>query len=288
MPELPEVETTVAGLKGKIIKKTITDAWTDAPKIIKGFRRFSDFKKIIEGKRIENISRIGKNIIIDLSGDYILLIHQKMTGHLLLGKWVLEKEKWKPLCKGPLEDPINLYIHLMLLLNDGSMIALSDLRKFAKVELKRRKEILPLKGVGPDPLNKEMNFSKFREILKKKNGKIKKVLMDQSAISGIGNIYADEILWEAKIHPLKEIKDLEDKEIETIFLLSRTILKKAIKLKGDSMSDYRLVDGKKGGYQNFHKAYRREGKPCLFCKEKIKRIKINNRSAHFCPRCQKL
>ncbi len=283
MPELPEVENTVLGLKKEIIGKTIISAWTDTPNIIKKPKNFSLFKKKIAQKKVKDILRKGKNIVFVLSEDSFLLVHMKMTGHFLFSKWQLEDEKWIPKEEGPMNDKMNLFIRVVFFFEDDTMLALSDLRKFAKIEFLEKE---PQIDIGPDIL--KISFKDFFKALKKEKRKIKQVLMDQKIISGIGNIYSDEILFKSKIHPFKSSSLLEEKEVRLIFQSAKEILDRAIKLKGDSMSDYRLVDGKKGNYQKEHKVYRREKEPCPVCKEKIKRVKLQGRSAHFCPKCQLL
>ncbi|MDD5638630.1 MAG: DNA-formamidopyrimidine glycosylase [Candidatus Pacebacteria bacterium] len=290
MPELPEVETTIRQLKTKVLNRTFVDFWTDTPKIIKKPKNINDFKKQIIGKKILNLRRKGKNIIFDLSENKSLLIHQKLTGHLLFGEWKLLNNKWVPVKKNALAEKINSYIHLLFVFDNNKMMALSDLRKFAKVELWDKDKLENsdvFKKIGIDPMDKNFTFKKFKEILKNKKGPIKKILMNQEIIAGIGNIYSDEILWDSKIHPLTKISSLEDKELKKIYLSIKKILKKAIKLKGESFSDYRLPSGEKGGFDKERKVYRRENQQCFRCKNLIKRVKINNRSAYFCPFCQK-
>lgn len=312
MPELPEVETTVKDLNIKVLNRTFIDVWTDFPKMIRlrrgcdgqinpirdkflnGVKKSKDFQKFrqeIKGKKIQNIWRRGKNILFDLSRNKTLLIHQKLTGHLLLGKWKKEKKRWKAATPGPLaEDPTNRFLHLIFWLDDGKMLALSDLRKFAKIELWNSNEFKKseeFKSLGPEPLEKYFTLKRFKEILNDKKGKIKQVLMDQTVIAGIGNIYSDEILWAVKIHPFKKTSKLSEPDLKRIYQAMQKILKKAIKLKGDSAQDYRLITGERGGYQNIQKVYRQEGKPCSRCGTKIKRVKLAGRSAHYCPKCQK-
>lgn len=305
MPELPEVQTTIRGLKSKVLGRTFVDVWSDWEKIVKKPKNFHFFKKELKGKKINKIWRRAKNIIFDLSGGpalsraegYSLLIHQKMTGHLLYGEWKLKSGRWKPKTKGPLEDPQNKFIHLLFWLDNGKMLALSDLRKFAKVELQKTKELLEskeLKGLGPEPLEKSFTFKRFKEMLtlrqaqgKKRKGKIKQVLMDQTVIAGIGNIYSNEALWWAKIHPEKDIAKLNEKELKLLYQAIKKVLKLGIKLGGESFSDYRKPDGLKGGFDTERKAYKREGQKCHRCGAKIKRIKFSGRSAFFCPHCQK-
>lgn len=292
MPELPEVETTVRSLKSNVLGLKIKDVWTDFKKMVKKPSSFKEFRKDLKGKEIKGVRRRGKNILIDLSSNKVLLIHQKMTGHLLFGKWVLKKGKWFSKIGGPLrDDSHNRFLHLIFFLEKNKHLALSDLRKFAKIELWDKNKLENsenFKKLGPEPLERAFTFSKFKQVLgKRKKGKIKQVLMDQKIIAGIGNIYSDEILWEAKINPFRDIKTLKEKELKEVYKAIKKILKKGIKVKGDSISDYRKVDGTKGGFGVLEKVYRREGKKCKRCKSQIKRKKIGGRSAHFCPKCQK-
>ena len=272
MPELPEVQTTVNGLKKKIKGLTITGVWTDWPKYLK-----KGFAKEITGRKILKVWRIGKNIIFDLSGRKIMLIHQKMTGHLLYGKWRDEK--------------VNSYIHLIFSLSNGEKLALSDLRKFAKilaVDKKDFKNLKDIKNIGPDPLAPNFKSGDFKKLIAGKRGPIKKILMDQNIVSGIGNIYADEILFVAKINPLARVEKLNDEKLNKIFKAIKKILKKAVKLRGTSTYDYRDTAGKPGHYGEARLAYQRNGGKCPNrCGGIIKKVKIGGRSAHFCPICQK-
>ena len=289
MPELPEVETIVRGLNQKVRNRTFLDVWTDSPKTVRK-PSFEIFKKELKGKKIQNVWRRAKNILFDLSGGKILLVHQKMTGHLLYGKWEFKDKKWIAKNKGPLkDDPMNRFLHLVFTLDNGFQLALSDLRKFAKIELWNDEDFRKseyLKNLGLEPLDKSFTFKKFKEVFTNKKGKIKIVLLDQSVIAGIGNIYADEILWETKIHPLRNVSQLSESDFKNIYRAIRKILQKAVKLRGSSLSDFRDLAGEKGTFGKIIKAYRREGLPCFRCKTKLKRIKINARSSCFCPQCQ--
>lgn len=295
MPELPEVETTVRDLKKKVLGRTFIDVWTDFQKMIKKPKDFKDFQKEIKGRKIENIRRRGKNILIDLSGSKTLLIHQKLTGHLLIGNWKLDAthpppfRNWKSLKIGPLQEKINTYIHLMFWLSGNLMLALSDLRKFAKVELLNKEDLKKeLSSLGPEPLDKSFTFEKFKKaLLKRQKGKIKQVLMDQTVIAGIGNIYSDETLWKAKIHPFRDVSKLSEEELKKIYQSMKKILEEAIEVKGESISDFRRISGEKGGFDPLRKVYRKEGEKCNRCGTIIKRVKLAGRSVHFCPSCQK-
>jgi formamidopyrimidine-DNA glycosylase len=289
MPELPEVETIVGDLKKNILGLTIQDIWYDWKKQFRLPKDPREFKKIVAGRKITGLRRRAKNILIDLSGSRLLLIHQKMTGHLLMGKWKIDKNKPVSLLRGPLREKVNDYIHLIFYLSGGKELALSDLRKFAKVMAGPRKTIenLPdLAGLGSEPLDKNFGISKFRDLIHKERRPIKQVLMDQNVIAGIGNIYSDEILWKAKIFPLKKADKLSAARLGKIFRAMKTILRKAIRLRGTSTSDFRDPAGREGRYTFARKVYRREGKPCPRCQTAIKRVKIGGRSTHFCPSCQ--
>ncbi len=292
MPELPEVETAVRELRKKLIGKKISRAWTDFTRPPKHPTSWDGFKKKIKGREIKDVRRRAKNILIDLSGGKVLLIHQKMTGHLLTGKWSLRDGEWVAEKPGPLrEDPRNQFLHLIFFFNDGSQAALSDLRKFSKVELWDRGTLENSQGfkeLGPEPLDKGFTFKKFNEALdKKKNLEIKKVLMDQGVIAGIGNIYASEILWKARVYPFEKVGNLKKKELKAVFSAVKEILKKGIDLKGASYSEFRRTGGTKGQFQEQGRVYDREGEPCPQCGGIVVRKKQGGRSTYFCPRCQK-
>jgi len=288
MPELPEVETTVRDLQKKVLRRAFIDVWTDFGETIGKPKDFEEFKKELIGNKIKNIRRRAKFILFDLSGGKTLLIHQKLTGHLLLGKWRRKDNKWLA-SSPPLLEKINTYIHLLFTLDNGEMLALSDLRKFAKVELwdtGKLAESEEMKKLGPEPLEKDFTFEKFKEILKGRKGRIKQVLMNQEVVAGIGNIYSDEILFEAKVNPFKSVPKLTLEELKRIYKFIIKVLKKGIELRGESMIDWRNFRGRKGSYDKYRKVYRREGERCFRCRTIILRKKIGSRSAHFCPQCQ--
>lgn len=302
MPELPEVETIVRDLRKKIIGRKIKSVWFDSPrqifiqKISSGLRlarapKLGDFEKQIKGLKIIDVQRRAKNILIYFTDGKMMLIHQKMTGHLLYGKWKIIAKKPQSLLEGALSERVNDFIHLIIYFDNGWQLGLSDMRKFAKVVFGDKTEIENLKELrelGPEPLERNFDFKKFKEAVGNKTGKIKQVLMDPYIIAGIGNIYSDDILWEAKIHPFQSAKTLKDLELKRIFLAIKKILTQAVKLRGTSFSDYRDVEGKKGYYVEKLRVYQREGEKCFRCRGIIKRIKMGSRSAHFCSKCQVL
>ncbi len=308
MPELPEVETIARGLNRDLKGREIIGLWTDWPKYFKSHKSEPAFRKHVVGKKITGVTRRAKNILIhlreSLGKEYLMLIHQKMSGHLMVGRWLKVKnekdykklpeewigQKWVPdPPRGPFTDSKNRFIRLIFFLRGGEMLALSDLRRFAKVICGLKEEILhlpELENLGPEPLEREFTYKKFLGVLDKQKRPLKQVLMDPYTISGIGNIYADEILWFSKIHPKRIFESLSEKEKKNLWKAIKFILKKALKLRGTSIDDYRDHKGKRGSYNLVRFVYQREGEPCKRCGKKILRIKLAGRSAHFCPHCQ--
>ena len=314
MPELPEVTTTVNGLQKRLPRLIIKDVWTDLAKkkvsrkdfeqTIKSEKFFNEFKKKIIGQKVISVKRRAKNILIHISGGHTIIIHMKMTGHLLFGEYkkqveskkskVKSKMQWVPKDKnGPLNDPYNRFIHVVWTFDNGKHLAFCDSRKFGKVTIINTKDentSTHLKGIGPEPLDKDFDFKKFKEALVKHpstNWKkpMKQILMDQYTVAGIGNIYSDEMLWLADIHPESKIKSIPDKILKNLFKYMKQVLEKGIDLGGDSMSDYRNVDGERGNFQNHHNVYRKEKEKCgkRGCSGAIIKKVIGGRSAHFCP-----
>ncbi|MDD5568965.1 MAG: DNA-formamidopyrimidine glycosylase [Candidatus Pacebacteria bacterium] len=291
MPELPEVETTIKGLKKEVLNRTFVNIWTDAPKLIKR-PALEEFKKNIIGRKITGIKRRAKNILFCLDKNFVLLIHQKMSGHLLVGNWEEKNGKWVSKKRGPLlEDKMNKYLHVMFFLSGGKQMALSDLRKFAKIELWNKEALgasKEYKAIGIEPLSPGFTLNKFKDLFKGKKGRIKQVLMDQNFIAGIGNIYASEILLEARVHPETDARKLSPEDLKNIYSSIKKVLKRAIDLGGTSRSDYRNVYGEEGGFQKIAKVYGKEGSKCpLSCGGTVKRLKIGGRSSFYCPNCQR-
>lgn len=289
MPELPEVQTIVDELKKRIIGLKITDIWVDWPKTVRQAGGINNFRKKVKNKKILNIRRRAKYIIMDIEGKKSVFIHQKISGHLLYGKWKEKDGKWVAAISGPLRDDTrNGYIRLIFFLSNGYQVGLSDLRRFAKVILvddDKVKDLKEIRDLGPEPL--EISFEEFRKLFGRKKGRLKSVLMEPNFIAGIGNIYSDEILWDAGYHPLSRVENLKEKDIKKIFNSIVKILNKAIEYQGDSIDDYRLPSGEKGRYQEVQKAYHQTKKLC-FKKDGgiIARLKVGGRSAHFCPKHQ--
>jgi len=304
MPELPEVQTTVNGINALVKGLKIIDVWTDYRSIshvgkdnIKDKVFFDEFKKKILGTKITGATRRAKNILVHLSNGDTILIHMKMTGHVMYGNYVfdpkLKRDPWSAKEEGPLSDSFNKFIHLVFTLSSKKQLVLSDMRKFAKVTLIETKNLDSsphLKEIGPEPLTKEFTYAVFKnQILKRPTGRIKTVLMDQSLIAGIGNIYSDEALWLTALHPEERVKNIPEEKLKLLFKSAKAVLLKGIDFGGDSTSDYRNIHGERGKFQGKHNAYRLTGKPC---KKKdggtIVRKVVGGRSAHFCNVHQKL
>jgi formamidopyrimidine-DNA glycosylase len=243
-----------------------------------------------------------------------------MTGHLLYGKFQItnsknqtnskahlpdgkagipktkenteKKESWVAVGRGPLrDDPENRFIHLIFNLSNKKSLALCDMRKFAKVMAGPTDKILKSGGInklGVDPFDKKFTFEYFKNAIGVKRKNIKTALMEQNLVAGIGNIYSDEILWLAGIHPLRTANTLSEKELKKIYESIKPVFKRALKARGSSYVDYRDAFGRKGKYQEMHYAYQRNGEKCQKKDGGIlKKIKVGSRSAHFCPKHQK-
>ncbi len=307
MPELPEVTTTVKGLNKNIKGLIFEDVWTDLNRenpikqflgTIKETRFFKKFKKDIAGTKILNIERRAKNILIHLSNNKTILIHLKMTGHIIVGKYTFNKKenKWSPDKdeRKELHDPYNRFIHVVFSLSNKKHMVFCDSRKFGKITLLETKEAhntIHLKHLGNEPLDKDFNFEKFKRlILLKPNKNIKTVLMDQTLIVGIGNIYSDEMLWLSGINGESKPSKIPIVLLKKLFESMKIVLLKGIDFGGDSMSDYRDVDGKRGNFQNHHNVYRKNKENCgkKGCKGVIMRKVVDGRSAHFCNKHQKI
>lgn len=282
MPELPEVKTTASELNRRIKGRQIIGVWLD-------WQKMKDINKT-KGRKIKEVSQKGKNIFIHFKDGNTLLVHMKMTGHLLVGKWEIKNKKVIPISPKELKEKINGYVHFILELNNGQMLGFSDLRKFGKVVFGKREKIenlSELKKLGPEA--NATSFKQFSENIKKRKKTIYQVLMDQTVVSGIGNIYASEILFKAKVHPFKSANKLTEDELKKLHKATKYILDKALKARGTSTADYRDTFGKKGRYGDMRLIYQKEGESCPNkCGGKIIREKKGGRSAFFCNHCQKL
>ncbi|MEP7162849.1 MAG: DNA-formamidopyrimidine glycosylase [Candidatus Moraniibacteriota bacterium] len=282
MPELPEVQTVVNQLRKKTVGHTVVGFWTNTPKRVKV--SVAKLKKAILGAKIIGTRRFGKHIVIDLDNDQSILIHLKMTGHLLV-KTPQNREG-----EAFTEDKMNGYIRHAFLLDRETRIDFSDMRKFAWIDLSRSDEISKqahIEKLGPDALAKDFTLENFNEILKKYLKRLISVLLlDQEKIAGIGNIYRSEALYRAGILPMRRTGRLTKKEREKLYLAIREVLREAVRLRGTSDGDFRDTDGREGSFQKTLFVYGRTGKPCKRCDTIVMRKKIGQRSVFFCPKCQ--
>ncbi len=284
MPELPEVETICRDLSKKILDKKIKSVVVKKPKLVKsGVKKFVN---ILKGSAIKKINRRGKLIICELKKNNFLLIHLKMTGQLIYKKG----SKMVGGGHGELEDDKlpGRYTHIIFELSDGANLYFNDQRQFGYMKIVDAKELEKvLTEFGPEPLSCEFTLNKFNEILKSKKTSIKQVLLNQKYIAGIGNIYADEACFLAKIKPTRKAENLNKKEVKLLYESIKKILILAIKKRGTTFNDYRDANGNIGNFVKFLKVYGRKGDKCKRCDGIIKKIKLNGRGTHFCKKCQK-
>jgi formamidopyrimidine-DNA glycosylase len=278
MPELPEVETIRTQLNKFLAGKKIVKVDVSLPKMVK--LPLAKFKKIVIGAKMNCIARRAKILIFEIDNGWSILVHLKLSGRLIFRK------------KGEeLQEQDTKWNHLIYYFSDGSRLFHNDLRQFGYVKLVKTDELAEFfkkEKLGPEPLDEDFTLDDFIAILQRRTKiKIKQFLMDPQNIAGIGNIYSDEILFYAQVHPLRRAGDLKAAEIKKIFDGIRKILPEALKLRGSSDSDYLDASGKEGDYVPRLKVYGREGEKCKKCSGIIRRLKINGRSAHFCAKCQK-
>lgn len=285
MPELPEVETIVNDLRPKLVGRRILRIESDCPKY---FRTASlgAFRRCVLGRTIRGVERRAKRILIHLDGDWLIVIHQKISGRLLVGRWRRRVRRsgagsssaWEPQPPGG-----GRFVHLLFDLDDGRQLGLSDLRKFATVLYGRRADIMALpemNGLGPEPLAAQFTCAEFKKRIARRTGRIKPLLMNPAFIAGIGNIYADEILYVAGIHPLSAVERLRHEDVIALFRSIRTVLRKAIRLRGTGVDAPPRPEQAARGYDRVRLVYHRATCPRG---HQLRRIRVGGRSAHFCP-----
>lgn len=272
MPEIAEVETVRNTLKSMILNKKIVDVNIIYPKIIES--DINDFKDILIGRKFIDIDRIGKWLMFDLN-DYYLLSHLRMEG-----KYFVKKST----------DEIVKHEHIVISFEDGTDLRYHDTRKFGRMNLVKKSDIDKVEAIkkqgieaNSDKLTKEYLYDKIH----KKNIPIKSLLLDQTIISGLGNIYANEVMFDARINPNKLGKDISLKECDLIVKASKKIIDAAIKDGGTTIKSYTSSLGVTGRFQQHLMVHKREGEECKVCGTLIENIKIGGRSTYFCPKCQK-
>lgn len=266
MPELPEAETIKRQLEKTVLGKKIVDVIINKPKVIKE-PSLSLFEKGVKNTTIKRVLRKGKALILELSPQKSLVVHLRMTGQLVYPG-------------DGSESRVSFRLSSRKLLDFNDSRLLGELRL-----LDDWRNLNFIKQLGPEPF--DLTKEEFSDMLSKKTTKIKPLLMDQTFISGIGNLYVAEILFRAKIHPARPAASLSETEKRNLFLAIQEILKAAIKYKGSSVDQYVTLTGQKGNYVSHHRVYDRKGKPCFVCKAPIKRISQGGRGTYFCQRCQR-
>ena len=286
MPELPEVETIARDLRRHLLSSEAQGPAIVAARVSwPGLLREGDpesFAAGVTGRRIEGVGRRGKQLVIDLSAGVVLTIHLKMTGQLFV------------VPAGTAEDP---YVRLVLALDDGREVRFRDVRKFGRVGLYTRDPATgeavagdgsgAFAGIGPEPLDPAFTARAFRARIRARHRRLKPLLTDQAFIAGVGNIYADEALWAARLHPLRSSASLRPADEQRLYRAVRAILAEAVERRGSSIDDYTAPDGD-GAMQERLQVYQRAGEPCPRCDRPVRRIVLGARATHFCSWCQRL
>ncbi len=315
MPELPEVETVVRGLNNLVIGKIIKHVTNDSPKSFPNAP--ADVEQFLIGASITTVRRRAKVLLIDLDSEYTLVIHLKMTGQLVFvaknvanGHWNMEDGKTPnsnsriPTAAdevrfgaghpndsliGELPDRST---RVTLTFADDSHLYFNDQRKFGWMKLLPGVEVPNIdfmKKVGPEPLEADFTVAEFAQRFKRRaKTSIKAALLDQTVVAGVGNIYADESLWGAKIHPLRLVGSITPAEFRKLYTELRAVMNLAIEKGGSTDKNYVNAEGKRGSYMDFARVFRREGRPCPRCGTTIIKFKAAGRGTHICPYCQQL
>lgn len=278
MPELPEVESVVQGLNQMILGEKIKEVEVRWPRIIES-PAVDDFKSQLEGQIFEEVKRRGKFILFYLTDD-VLISHLRMEG-----KYQVVDPKVEVV------DPIDSkHTHVIFHLESGDELRYLDVRKFGRMSLVPKGQEFKHKSLaklGPEPVAEEFKLAEMQEFLTRRTKAIKGVLLDQHIVVGIGNIYADEILYEARIHPTRPANSLTAHEEEVLYEAIISILAKAVRKGGTTIRSYENAFGENGNYQDYLKVYGKNGEDCPRCGTTIEKIKVAGRGTHFCPTCQK-
>ena len=287
MPELPEVETIRIGLAKLLPNRVIKDVWHDWHKSFPNAP--ADVARFMVNAKVEFVRRRAKVLIIELSSEYSLVIHLKMTGQLVFrGEKVFGAGHPTNSLVGELPDKST---RVIIDFNDSSKLFFNDQRKFGWMRLLPTVEVPEIdfmKKVGPEPLEDDFTVKEFIERLYlRKNSAIKPVLLDQTIIAGVGNIYADESLWLARIHPETAVAKISKPKLVLLYNRLRDVLWTSIKNGGSTDRNYVNSEGQKGSYLSFAKVFRKQGQPCPRCGISIEKIRVAGRGTHICPRCQK-
>ncbi|RLQ97973.1 DNA-formamidopyrimidine glycosylase [Falsibacillus albus] len=274
MPELPEVETVRRTLTELVVGRTISDVKVMWPKIIKHPEEVQEFCTLLRGETIHSVGRRGKFLIFYLD-QFTLVSHLRMEG-----KYGLFNA----------EDPMDLHTHITFTFEDGFELRYKDVRKFGTMHLFQKGaefDVLPLKKLGPEPFSKEFSLQMLTEKLQKTERAVKAVLLDQNVVVGLGNIYVDEVLFRAGVHPEKKASSLTPSEVERIHKETIKTLQEAVDKGGSTIRSYLNSQGQIGMFQLSLFVYGRKGEPCRVCGTEIEKFVAAGRGTHICPSCQK-
>lgn len=289
MPELPEVETVKNGLNRLIIGRKISTAENDNPKSFPN--AIYDVEQFMIGSTIKDVRRRAKVLMIDLSTEYTLVIHLKMTGQLVFVDKATRFGAGHP-NDSLIESLPDKSTRVTISFVDGSNLYFNDQRKFGWVKLMPTLAVSDMdfmKKVGPEPLEPDFTSEQFMDrFTRRARTTIKAALLDQTVIAGVGNIYADESLWGAKIHPSRIVGDVAASEFNELYNEVRAVMNLSIEKGGSTNRNYVNAEGKKGSYMDFARVFRREGLPCPRCQTEIIKIKVAGRGTHICPHCQQI
>jgi formamidopyrimidine-DNA glycosylase len=290
MPELPEVETVRRGLQELIVgKKFVGVQVYESPKSFPN--TMSDARKFLINAQVVTVRRRAKVLLIDLNSDYTLVTHLKMTGQLI---YVSPQQRWGA------GHPNNSFLHELpdkstrveFVFSDDSHLYFNDQRKFGWVKLVPTVEVENIdfmRRVGPEPLEDAFTAQQFiLRLHRRRNTTIKAAILDQTVLAGVGNIYADESLWGAKIHPATRVRDVSDTQLTKLLTDIKSVMILSIEKGGSTDKNYRDAEGRKGSYLSFARVFRREGKACPRCGSVIEKLRVAGRGTHICPVCQKL
>lgn len=274
MPELPEVESVCRMLRSQIIGAEITSIFVDKPKIFKN-STVEEFSEYVIGETFKNVSRRGKHIIYHLTNDKIVVSHLRMEGKYHI-----------------FDDSVALEKHAMMYfqLKDGRQLRYLDSRQFGTLHMYSESDYMlsdQLAKIGPEPWDKVLDTNYLTNRLIKSTKPVKTAILDQTILTGIGNIYADEILFACNLNPLTKCKDLKPKDFKNIVKYTRAILQKAIDCGGSRIRTYTTSFGVTGSYQDHLKVHTKVGEECPVCKSIILKTKVGGRGTYYCPRCQK-
>lgn len=275
MPELPEVETMVRDLASRVTGSTVSSVEADFPGIVV-WPNFDQFVQRVEGQMVSGVERRGKFAIFPLASGDALIVHRGMTGSLLL--------------RSP-EAPLEPHVRLMFVLDDGRELRFNDPRKFGKIYLMHpsgSERALPWSRMGPEPLNGDFTLRSFQQSLRGRTALIKPLLLSQGLVAGLGNIYVDEALHLACVHPQRRAHTLKPAELRRLHQAIREVLEAAIEGRGTTFSNYTDIEGRAGRYQDRLRVYGKTGTKCLRCGFLIVKMVVGGRGTHVCPHCQEV